>query len=189
MDAAESMPRAGRHRKVRHLSGRILASSRVGPGVRGGSTDVIRHNMTAAELSNDGAMQSDSPLILVVDDNPAMLELTSFTLLAGGYRTETSDSGALVMQRVAEHRPDLILLDLMMPGIDGFAVLRLLRAEPTTRDIPVVVLSAADETLGMRALEHYGADPFWGKHEINLSTLRERVASVIRSRQSKVRFG
>jgi len=128
-------------------------------------------------------MERDSPLVLVVDDNLAMLDLTSVTLLHAGYRTETADGGADVMRRVNEHRPDLILLDLMMPDVDGFTVLLQLRGDPKTRDIPVIVVSAADKELGRKAVEDYGADAFWGKHEIDIFTLRERVASVLRNKQ------
>ena len=124
-------------------------------------------------------MEVESPLVLVVDDNPAILDLTSFVLMHAGYRTETLDCGAKVLQSVVAHRPDLILLDLMMPDMNGFTVLTQLRAHAATKDIPVVILTAADPELGRRAVERYGADAYWRKHEIEPCTLRERVNSVI----------
>ena len=84
------------------------------------------------------------PLILIVDDNPENLSVVGELLLPRhAVRVANSGARALQLARLAP-RPDLILLDVMMPGMDGFAVLRALRDNPETADIPVVLLTALD---------------------------------------------
>ena len=92
--------------------------------------------------------------ILVVDDTSESLRLLTDILTAEGYRVRPADSGELALAAVAAETPDLILLDIRMPGIDGFEVFRRLRAEETTRDIPVMFISAStdvdDRVAGLR---------------------------------------
>ena len=93
------------------------------------------------------------PTVLVVDDTPDNLELM-FGLLKDSHRVIVANSGERALRLAqAELRPDLILLDIMMPGLDGYEVCRRLKAEPRTRDIPVIFLTARseveDETLGL----------------------------------------
>ncbi len=102
---------------------------------------------------NDEAMGVAKPTILVVDDTPDNLSLM-MELLDGDYRVKLANGGerALKLAEMAPH-PDLILLDVMMPGMDGYEVCQRLKAMPQTRDIPVVFLTAKsdveDETKGL----------------------------------------
>jgi DNA-binding NarL/FixJ family response regulator len=84
--------------------------------------------------------------LLVVDDDPGLLLAVSETLRSEGYEVVTARRGAEAMVRVAESLPDLIISDIRMPGMDGYALLRNLRASPRTRLIPVIFLTAKDET-------------------------------------------
>ena len=84
--------------------------------------------------------------ILVVDDDPSLLLAVSETLRAEGYEVVTARRGAEAMVRVAEAMPDLIISDIRMPGMDGYALVRNLRASPRTRLIPIIFLTAKDET-------------------------------------------
>ena len=79
--------------------------------------------------------------ILVVDDTPANLELLVDSLTAAGYQVFAADSGELALAAVAARPPELILLDIHMPGLDGFEVCRRLKAQAESRDIPVVWIS------------------------------------------------
>ena len=93
------------------------------------------------------------PTLLVVDDTPANLELM-YGLLKDAYRVIVAPSGERALRRAAaERRPDLVLLDIMMPGMDGYEVCRRLKADARTADIPVIFLTAKaevdDETLGL----------------------------------------
>lgn len=84
--------------------------------------------------------------ILVVDDTPANLRLLHKLLGGEGYDVRVAPSGDLALRSVHEAPPDLVLLDVVMPRMDGFAVCRALKADPTTRDIPVIFVSALGDT-------------------------------------------
>lgn len=98
-------------------------------------------------------LQGDRPVVLVVDDTPDNLALMS-ALLRDDHKVKVANGGekALRIARTPPH-PDLILLDVMMPDVDGYAVCRALKADPATRDIPVVFLTALaeqeDERIGL----------------------------------------
>lgn len=87
--------------------------------------------------------------ILIVDDMPANLDVLSQALEASDYNVLVATSGETALKVAARARPDLILLDVMMPGIDGFETCRRLKADPDMRDIPVVFLTARDELEGV----------------------------------------
>lgn len=82
------------------------------------------------------------PLILSVDDESDVTELVRFHLARAGCEVMTADNGRDALRAVAERRPDLILLDLMLPDIDGFGVCEILRRDPATAAIPIVILTA-----------------------------------------------
>jgi CheY-like chemotaxis protein len=83
--------------------------------------------------------------ILVVDDDAMLREVAQTALeLVGGWQVSTAQSGAQAQQRALADRPDAILLDVMMPGLDGPATANALRADPATRDIPIIFLTAED---------------------------------------------
>ena len=83
-----------------------------------------------------------SPLILVVDDNEAGLLLACSVLELDGFRVDTASSLKEVLERLSAARPDLILMDVQLPGEDGLAVTRLLKADPDTASITIVALTA-----------------------------------------------
>ena len=95
-------------------------------------------------------MTIDSPAakgtILIVDDTPANLRVLAQLLTAHGYRARPVPSGAYALSSLQTALPDLILLDIMMPEMDGYELCRLLKTQPETRDIPIIFISALDET-------------------------------------------
>ncbi|MGZ8221663.1 MAG: PAS domain S-box protein [Methylobacter sp.] len=93
-----------------------------------------------------GATAADIPTILIVDDTPANLSLVVDGLGNRGYRIVVAQDGAEGLRRAAFAKPDLILLDVMMPGIDGFEVCRRLKRNADTADIPVIFMTALAET-------------------------------------------
>ena len=101
----------------------------------------------ADRLSLRPQMTHDNKLVLIVDDTPTNVGVIS-GVLKGAYRTKVATNGekALVLATAAE-KPDLILLDVMMPGMDGYEVCRRLKANPVTRDIPVIFLTAKTDAL------------------------------------------
>ena len=80
--------------------------------------------------------------VLAVDDIPLNLLLVQKMLSRFNFRIRTATGGQQALDEVAQEKPDLILLDLMMPGVDGFEVIRRLREDPATADIRIVILSA-----------------------------------------------
>jgi DNA-binding response OmpR family regulator len=82
------------------------------------------------------------PLILSVDDEQDVTELVEFHLTRAGFNVMTAANGREALQSVACRRPDLIILDLMLPDIDGFGVCEILRRDPATATIPILLLTA-----------------------------------------------
>jgi response regulator RpfG family c-di-GMP phosphodiesterase len=100
--------------------------------------------MTDITIKNKA--QKNKAKILVVDDTPASLKLLTEIMKAEGYEVRSAISGELALNAAISNPPDLILLDIRMPEIDGFEVCRRLKANPVTQDVPVIFVSAASET-------------------------------------------
>lgn len=92
------------------------------------------------------AHSSGTHTVLIVDDTPANLSVLLECLGRNGYRVLVAEDGEDALEQVAHAPPDLVLLDVMMPGIDGFETCRRLRANPATRDIPVIFMTALTDT-------------------------------------------
>lgn len=102
-------------------------------------------------------MRPTAPLILVVDDDPDIRLLVALRLERAAYRVVTAENGFDAFDRAVELRPDLIVLDVNMPGQDGFETSRRLRGHPTTAHVPVVFLTArAQEADVVMGYEHGG---------------------------------
>ena len=98
--------------------------------------------------------------VLAVDDIPLNLLLVQKMLARFNFRLKTAANGQQALDSVAAEKPDLILLDLMMPGIDGFEVIRRLRADPATADIQIVILSALNSQEDVVKGFNVGANDF-----------------------------
>jgi two-component system alkaline phosphatase synthesis response regulator PhoP len=98
--------------------------------------------------------------ILVVDDEEDILELLRFNLAREGYRVACAASGETAFQEARSRQPDLILLDLMLPGMDGLEVCRLLKGDPKTAGIPIIMLTAKSEESDIVAGLELGADDY-----------------------------
>ena len=120
-----------------------------------------------------------SASILVVEDEEPIQILLNYNLEAEGYRVRATSQGEDVAHLVGEERPDLILLDWMLPGISGIEVCRLLQARPETRDIPIVMLTArSEEAERVRGLST-GADDYIVK-PFSVPELLARVRTILR---------
>ena len=119
--------------------------------------------------------------LLVVDDDPSLLLAVSETLRAEGHEVVTARRGSEAMVRVAESLPDLIITDIRMPGMDGYALVRNLRSAPRTRLIPIVFLTAKDETADritgfQTGVDAYVTKPFESEELIAIvKSILERV--------------
>jgi two-component system phosphate regulon response regulator PhoB len=121
--------------------------------------------------------------ILVVDDEPDITALVSYHLARGGYRVSTAASGAEALRSAREERPDLVILDLMLPGVSGYDVLAEMRSREETRDVGVILLTARrEEADRIRGLS-LGADDYLTK-PFSPQELILRVGAVLRRLQS-----
>jgi adenylate cyclase len=119
---------------------------------------------------------AQSSRILVVDDNAANRDVLARRLTREGHRVVTADSGAAALELVASAEFDLVLLDLIMPQLSGFEVLRRLKAAAHTRDVPVIVISALDEIDSVVRCIESGAEDYLTK-PFNPVLLRARVGA------------
>lgn len=117
--------------------------------------------------------------ILIVDDIPAMSQLIAALLNDGSYQLEFAYSGHEALEKAQALDPDLILLDIMMPDMDGFAVCRALRAMPRLAAAPIILVTALDDRASRLAGLEAGADDFISK-PFDPSELRARVRAVTR---------
>jgi DNA-binding response OmpR family regulator len=120
--------------------------------------------------------------ILVVDDTPGNVKLLTDLLTVKGYEVATAASGHEALARIEADCPDLVLLDIMMPGMNGYEVCQRIRQNPATEILPVVMVTALDpsqeRTKGIEA----GADDFLGK-PVNQQELLARVSSLLRVKE------
>jgi DNA-binding response OmpR family regulator len=125
----------------------------------------------------------DRPRILIADDNPQGLELLEAYLAAEDYEVRTAADGEQTLRLLAQWRPDLLLLDIMMPRISGFEVCKRLRGDPATRDTAVLMVTALDQPSDVERAVEAGTDDFLTK-PINKAELLLRVRAAIKSRRT-----
>ncbi len=117
--------------------------------------------------------------VLVVDDEPDILELISYNLEKEGYSVTTVQTGEDALHSVRTNRPDVIILDLMLPGVDGVDVCRKIKRDPESRSIPVLMLTARTEDSDIVAGLEVGADDYITK-PFSPKVLAARVRTALR---------
>jgi len=137
---------------------------------------------TAASADSDNYLANSS--ILIVDDNAQNVELLQAFLESLPVKIVTASDGVEALEKVAEHNPDLILLDVMMPRMSGFQVCRKLKADPKTKDIQVLMVTALNELGDIEQASDCGTDDFVSK-PVNKVELQTRVKSLLRVRHLK----
>lgn len=101
--------------------------------------------------------------VLVVDDDPLILEVLRTVLDLEEFRVTTATDGETGLRLLAEDPPDVVVCDVMMPGLDGLEVCRRIKADPSTAQLPVVLLTARDRTEDQTAGEEAGCDAYLTK--------------------------
>ena len=124
-------------------------------------------------LINPG-IDVDSLKVLVVDDVPLNVLLIKKMLSQYTFKLQTANSGQAALDAIAKDKPDLLLLDLMMPGIDGFEVIRRLRADEKTKTLPIIILSALNSEADIVKGFKLGANDF-----INKPVIMERLINSV----------
>jgi class 3 adenylate cyclase len=125
-------------------------------------------------------------LVLVVDDSETNRDILARRLTREGYEVQTASDGALALEAVSLRRFDLVLLDIMMPGLNGYQVLERLKTTPELRDIPVIMISALDEVEGIVRCIEMGAEDYLPK-PFNPVILRARVGASLEKKRLRDR--
>ena len=129
-----------------------------------------------------------SKSILVVDDTPGNVRLLAEILTERGYKVRPALNGVRALETIGKELPDLVLLDIMMPGMDGYEVCRRMKAKESTRDIPVIFLSALDGTFDkVTAFDVGGVDYITKPFHAEEVLARVRTHLMIRDMQARLR--
>ena len=120
-------------------------------------------------------------LVLIVEDNEKNMKLARDVLRAKGYRTVEAVTGEEGVKLAREHKPDLVLMDIQLPGINGVEAFRQIRGDPVTEAIPVVALTASVTPTDRSAINAAGFDAFLGK-PIDLKQFLDTVQRLVGSR-------
>ena len=127
-------------------------------------------------------MEANSPKVLLIEDDKFLRKAAEATLHRHGFCVVVATNGEEGLKLAHSEKPDLILLDLIMPKMNGFEVLRRLKHEPATSRIPVVVLSNLGQQNDSVMARELGALDYWIKSNVGLEELAGRVKAVLASR-------
>lgn len=117
--------------------------------------------------------------IMLVEDDIALRDIYSARFQAEGYEVVVASDGEQALQLAVKEKPNLILLDIMMPKISGFDVLDILRTNPETKNTKIVVMSALSQTADIEKGKNLGADEYLVKSQVTLSEVVEKVKSIL----------
>ncbi len=109
--------------------------------------------------------------VLLIEDEPNIIEAISFILARDGWKVDTHSNGQTALDAVREKRPNLVILDVMLPGMSGYDILKALREGDDTRELPVMMLTARGQTKDREMAEKFGASRFMTKPFSNAEVL------------------
>jgi CheY-like chemotaxis protein len=121
----------------------------------------------------------------VVDDDPALRDVLGSVLAEDGWRVVTASDGGEALASVERDHPSAMVLDLMIPRVDGFEVLRTLREQPATRDLPVIVVTAKDLTEEDRKRLARGAEQVILKQALRVDDLRTEIRGLLAAQRTR----
>jgi len=113
--------------------------------------------------------------VLIVDDDTGSGRLLAVLVRQLGHAATHVESGGKALEYMGSHRPDLVILDVMMPGMDGLEVLRRMRQDPNTQQVPVVMFSALADPQLRRTVREQGANDYWVKASFDFRQLEKRL--------------
>jgi DNA-binding response OmpR family regulator len=126
----------------------------------------------------DGGVDRPQPVVLAADDDEDILELVAFRLERSGYTVLRAKDGEEALRLALEAKPDLAVLDVMMPKLDGYELTRRLRADDATRRMPIILLTARSQDADVQAGFDAGADDYLRK-PFSPDELRSRVQAIL----------
>ncbi|HEV7666471.1 MAG TPA: response regulator [Chloroflexota bacterium] len=147
--------------------------------------DHERLRTVLAGLDGLRAERDGSSSVLVVDDDPALRDVLGSLLSEDGWRVTTAGDGAAALAAVEQEKPTAMVLDLMMPRVDGFEVLQTLRSHATTRDLPVIVVTAKDLTDEDRDRLARSAERVILKQALRVDDLRQEIRGLLSAHRAR----
>ena len=123
--------------------------------------------------------------IFVVEDEPDIFDLLSYNLVREGYEVSGATRGDQALQEIPRRRPSLVLLDLMLPGVGGLEICRLLKSKPETAGIPIIMVTAKGEEADVVVGLEMGADDYIAK-PFSIKVVLARVHAVLRRREKSL---
>lgn len=131
-------------------------------------------------MTNESKLKQNKKVVLLVDDDPLLIRMYQTKLTKDGYRVKTVSNGEEALIQVKKEKPNLILLDVMMPKMNGVETLKALKEDQSTRMIPVIILTnLGDRQEDIEEAKKLGALDYLVKSEIELKALSERVKKAI----------
>ena len=124
------------------------------------------------------------PRILIVDDERDFVDLVQFRLAAMGYEFIVASDGVQALSQARQFKPNLILLDILLPDLDGLSVCEILRRQPSTKKIPIIFMSALSSEVTKRSVAMHAEDFF--TKPLDLARLEHRIADLLRQESSPV---
>src|SRR5713101_2538152 len=126
-----------------------------------------------------GKVNCENPIVLMVDDEEMNLELVETLMVPLGYEVEKARNGREALEKISKREPDIILLDVMMPGMDGYEVCSILKDDKKTRHIPIVMITALNQIENKVTGIETGADDYLSK-PFHMRELIARVKSLLK---------
>ena len=130
-------------------------------------------------------MEENKMKILIIEDEKFLLEMYDMRLKKAGFEVLTASEGKEGIHLACEHKPKLIVLDIVMPEMSGYEVLRMLKKDPDTKDIPVLVFSNLGQEEEIAKGFDLGADDYIVKTEITPTQLVEKIQAMLNNSSSK----
>jgi len=122
--------------------------------------------------------------VLIVEDDPLLSELVSVKLRRDGFDTNCAFNGVDGLGKMKEYVPEIIILDIMMPIMDGFEFLRIIKSKDETKNIPVILFSSlGEEESNIEEGKRLGADAFLIKSQLSISDVKAKIEEVMNSRK------
>jgi CheY-like chemotaxis protein len=124
-------------------------------------------------------MPKQAKILLVEDDN-MVVKMYQKKFEIGGFKLTTASNGKEGMIELKKERPDIVLLDIMMPEMNGLEMMKIVKADPVLKDIPIVILTnLGDRPEDVEKCKELGAEDYWVKANMSLKDLEERIKKII----------
>ena len=130
-------------------------------------------------------MAEEAKKILIIEDEKFLLEMYEMRLKAAGFEVLSAEEGKIGIHLAVENKPDLIVLDIVLPEMSGYEVLRMLKSDPDTKDIPVLVFSNLGQQEEIQKGLELGADNYVVKTEVTPSQLVKKIVKMLGGAKGK----